>query len=52
MADSLKPRDTALEDDLEQLLAAHDKMEEEDMYPWIDNYLDDTAKKEALSRMV
>jgi hemerythrin superfamily protein len=52
LADSLKPRDTALEDDLEQLLAAHDKMEEEDMYPWIDNYLDDTAKKEALSRMV
>ena len=52
LADSLKARDTTLEKDLEQLLAAHDKMEEEDMYPWIDNYIDDKAKKEALSRMV
>ena len=52
LADSLKTRDKILEDDLEQLLAAHDKMEEEDMYPWIDDYIEDKAKKEALSRMI
>ena len=52
LAVSLKARDTAIENDLAQLLAAHDKMEEEDMYPWIDDYIDDKAKKEALSRMV
>ncbi len=52
LAGSLKVRDTSIENDLEQLLAAHDKMEEEDMYPWIDEYIDDKAKKEALSRMV
>jgi len=48
----LKTRDAALESDLEQLLAGHDKMEEEGIYPWIDDYVEDKAKREALSRMV
>jgi hemerythrin superfamily protein len=52
LASSAGAKDTGLEDDLEQLLAAHDKMEEEDMYPWIDDYIDDKAKKDALSKMV
>ncbi|MCL4411727.1 hemerythrin domain-containing protein [Candidatus Marsarchaeota archaeon] len=51
LATSLKLRDTGLEDDLEQLLAAHDKTEEEDLYLWMDNNVDDKARKDALSRM-
>ena len=48
----LGARDTNLESDLDQLMASHDKMEEEGIYPWIDDYIDDKAKKEALSRMM
>ena len=49
---SLEARDTSLESDLEQLLESHDKMEEEGIYPWIDDYVDDKARREALLKMV
>ncbi len=52
LADCLKTRNSSLENDLEQLLAAHDKMEEEGIYPWVDDYIDDKAKEAALSKMV
>lgn len=48
---NLKARDTGIETDLERLLAGHDKMEEEGIYQWIDAYIDDKAKRAALSRM-
>ncbi|MDE1833302.1 MAG: hemerythrin domain-containing protein [Candidatus Micrarchaeota archaeon] len=47
----LDSRDAGLENDLEQLLAGHDKMEEEGMYPWIDDSIDEREKGEVLSRM-
>ncbi len=45
-------RDAGLETDLEQLLISHDKMEEEGIYPWIDDYIDIGSKREAMSKMV
>ncbi|MGI0100624.1 MAG: hemerythrin domain-containing protein [Candidatus Micrarchaeaceae archaeon] len=48
----LGTRNTGLETDLEQLLTGHDKMEEDGMYLWIDDYIEGKAKREALSKMV
>ncbi len=51
MSASLKERDAGLESDLERLLAAHDRMEENGIYPWIDDYVDGKERNDALSRM-
>ncbi|MDE1857261.1 MAG: hemerythrin domain-containing protein [Candidatus Micrarchaeota archaeon] len=47
----LGARSPNMEEDLEQLLMGHDRMEEEGIYPWIDEYISDDVRKEALSKM-
>ena len=48
----LDSRNAGLETDLEQLLTSHDRMEEEGIYPWIDDSIDEKTRKDALSKMV
>jgi hemerythrin superfamily protein len=42
----------SFETDMEQLLAAHDKMEEEGIYPWVDDNLENKEKTEILSKIL
>ena len=52
IAGHLGARNAGLESDLEQFLISHDKMEEEGIYPWIDDYIDDKSRREAMSKMM
>lgn len=48
----LNARNAIIETDLESLLTAHDKMEEDGIYPWLDESIDGETRKDALSKMV
>ena len=47
----LKTGNASIETDMEQLLSAHDKMEEEGIYPWVDDNIESNEKIVILSKI-
>lgn len=47
-----KATNKVVENDLGQLLIYHDKMEEEGIYPWIDEFVDEKNRESALHKMM